>query len=896
MSKATENSQSTTKKLYTGAVISAIATGLVSTIGTAHADTVELPLPTTAKTEPALVEKEAPKKVEVKALTKEEVAELGATANQTKADADKAKEVLDRANEVSDKSEKKVAGLKRDVADAQKDADKATPEVVQGAEKKVETAKASVPSAEQAVSSAQKAQDNADRDVAVQGKTVGTKQAEVTQAETGVADAKVEVKSAEDALNGLGLAEAKEKQAAAITEESESKTAQADAQTALDEAKKLDGELADQLNQAEKTVKIATKAVERTEAETKEAKANLDSATATYNQAVSKLDTLQDSSKKQTITLSPAFIQAVKDEMEFLRQIRAGVEMTEEERNAKSDEIYNHIVTSQVEHKKLNKYVPSKADQADETRYDINNLPQEIKDELNYYVVDLINQMRRQLGLPDMVLSKTSLEFADKVAKEYVKADFSKAMKDAYRSRGGVGHYAIGVNKVAKEYGMPTTDTEEENKGSQYYENTVTTYTYHHFDDADGVYRMTLGEMKEKLYDDLLMLVSTKGDYAHTQGILQFDAAHETIYFGGVAQSKTNELYTTHYLTAIRGSYLDNSKWDKKPIANPLSDEAIERKLSEARQALADAMFARDNAKATFEAKTKAESDAKTALTNAQATLSALKNGESPLANAQKAFDEAKERHDKAVVTLANANALVNNLTASKATKEETLTNAQAKLKDAEKALQTAQEALKAEEAKMKELETVATTKAQAVSTAKKALQAAQDTVKQAEKELADLKGAHTRLKEAKAELEKAEAELKDAYKVQNEAKADFEVKSAKALEAKTAYETAKAQFEEVEAKRLADIAEVKRKELEKAGHKPVPVVDAKGNVVDYKAEKVTVGTKGDKTYQAPAQATNAKAEPKKQLPNTGTKESNLLALLGASVGLLALVGKRKFR
>ena len=896
MSKATENSQSTTKKLYTGAVISAIATGLVSTIGTAHADTVELPLPTTAKTEPALVEKEAPKKVEVKALTKEEVAELGATANQTKADADKAKEVLDRANEVSDKSEKKVAGLKRDVADAQKDADKATPEVVQGAEKKVETAKASVPSAEQAVSSAQKAQDNADRDVAVQGKTVGTKQAEVTQAETGVADAKVEVKSAEDALNGLGLVEAKEAQDKAIKEESESKQAQADAQTALNEAKKLDGELADQLSQAEKLVKTATKDAEAKEAEAKDAKADLDKATATYNQAVSKLDALQDSSKKQTITLSPAFIQAVKDEMEFLRQIRAGVEMTEEERNAKSDEIYNRIVTSQVDHKKLNKYVPSKADQADETRYDINNLPQEIKDELNYYVVDLINQMRRQLGLPDMVLSKTSLEFADKVAKEYVKSDFSKAMKDAYRSRGGVGHYAIGVNKVAKEYGMPTTDAEEENKGSQYYENTVTTYTYHHFDDADGVYRMTLGEMKEKLYNDLLMLVSTKGDYAHTQGILQFDSAHETIYFGGVAQSKTNELYTTHFLTAIRGSYLDNSTWDKKPIANPLSDEVIARKLSEARQALADAMTARDNAQATFEAKTKAESDAKTALTNAQATLTALKNGESPLANAQKAFDEAKERHDNAVVTLANANALVNNLTASKATKEETLTNAQVNLKDAEKALQTAQEALKAEEDKMKELEAIAESKAQAVSTAEKALQAAKDAVKNAEKELADLKGAHTRLKEAKAELEKAEAELKDAYKAQNEAKADVEVKSAKALEAKTAYETAKAQFEEAETKRLVELAEAKRKELEKAGHKPVPVVDAKGNVVDYKAEKVTVGTKGDKTYQAPAQATNAKAEPKKQLPNTGTKESNLLALLGASVGLLALVGKRKFR
>jgi hypothetical protein len=896
MSKTTENSHSTTKKLYTGAVISAIAaTGLVSTIGTAHADTVELPLPTTAQTEPALVKKETPKPVEVKTPTKEEVAELGASATQAQNTADKAKEVLDQANEKSDKAEKKVTDLKQDVADAQKIADKATPEVLQIAEQAVSTAKASVPSAEQAVSTAQTEKDDADRNVAVQGKTVGTKQAEVTQAETGVADAKAEVKNAEDALTGLGLAEAKEAQDKAIKEESESKQAQADAQTALNEAKKLDGELADQLNQAEKTVKTATKAVKATEAEAKEAKANLDSATATYNQAVSKLDALQDSSKKQTITLSPAFIQAVKDEMEFLRQIRAGVEMTEEERNAKSDEIYNRIVTSQVEHKKLNKYVPSKADQADETRYDVNNLPQEIKDELNYFVADLINQMRRQLGLPDVVLSKTSLKFADKVAKEYVKADFSKAMKDAYRSRGGVGHYAIGVNKVAKEYGMPTTDAEEENKGSQYYENTVTTYTYHHFDDADGVYRMTLGEMKEKLYDDLVMLISTKGDYVHTQGILQFDAAHETIYFGGVAQSKTNELYTTHYLTAIRGSYLDNSTWDKKPIANPLSDEVVARKLSEARQTLSDAMSARDNAQETFEAKTKAESEVKTALTNAQATLTALKNGESPLANAQKAFDEAKERHDNAVVTLANANALVNNLTASKATKEETLKQAQATLKDAEKALQTAQDTLKAEEDKMAELEAIASNKAQAVSTAKKALQDVKDQVKQAEKELADLKGAKARLVELKAELERAEAELKDAYKAQNKAKVDYEVKSLAADRAKTTYETAKAKYEEAETKRLVALADAKRKELEKAGYQPVPVVDGKGNVVDYKAEKVTVGTTGDKTYQAPAQATNAKAEPKKQLPNTGTKESNLLAVLGASLGLLALVGKRKY-
>ena len=880
----------------------AVATAsLVGTIGTAHADTTETHIPTTAKTEPALVEKEAPKKVEVKTPTKEDVAELGATAKQTQEASDKAKEVLNQANEKSDKAEKKVADLKQVQADAQKTADKATPEAIKDAEKKVETAKASVPTKEQAVSSAQAEKDDADRNVAIQGKTVGTKQAEVTQAKTTVATAKAEVENAQKALNGEGLADAKTKQADAIKEEATSKQAQADAQKALDEAKAQNQDHATQVKQAEQAVKTAQATLESKSQEKETAKTNADKATADYNQAVSTLNELQKDTKA-TITLAPDFIKAVKDEMALNKEIRTvGQNLTKEYINTKSDEIYDRIVNSQLQNRTLNKYTPSAKDQADETRYDINNLPKEVTDELNYFVADLINQMRRQLGLPDVVLSKSSLEFANKIAKEYVKANFSKAMKDEYRAKGGAGHYAKGIYKVAKEYGLNSTYTEEENqenaeKGLQPYENALTTYVYHNFDDTDGVFRKTLGEMKEKLYDDLIELVSHKNDYLHTQGILQFDYANETVYFGGVAQSKTDEFYTTHFLTSIRTTNVDGSKWDKTPIANPFSDTNKEQEIAKARQTLADAMIARKDAQAKLEATTKAVSDAQTALQNAQATLTALKNGENPLANAQKAFDEAKARHDKAVVTLANANALVNNLTASKATKEETLKQAQATLKDAEKAHNLAQEALKAEEDKMANLEAIASNKAQAVSTAKKALQDAKDQVKQAEKELADLKGAKARLVEVKAELENAETELKDAYKAQNEAKVDYEVKSLAADQAKTAYETAKAKFEEAETKRLVALAEEKRKELEKAGYKPVPVVDGKGNVVDYTAEKITVGTKDDKTYQAPAKATNTKAEPKKQLPNTGTKESNLLALLGASVGLLALAGKRKFR
>lgn len=883
----------------------AVATAsLVGTIGTAHADTTKIPLPTDAKTEPALVEKEAPKKVEVKTPTKEEVAELGATAKQTQEASDKAKEVLDQANETSDKAEKKVTDLKQAKDDAQKIADKATPEAIQTAEKKVETAKASVPTKEQAVSTAQTEKDDADRDVAVKGKTIGTKQAEVTQAQNGVTDAKTTVKDAEDALNGVGLADAKNKQADAIKEESESKQAQEMAQKALDSAKAQNQDHDAQLKQAEQTVKSAQATLEAKSQEKETAKTNADQANTTYNQAVSTLNALQKDTKA-TITLAPDFIKVVKENMAYTEELRNGTTLTSEEQSAKTLELYNKIVESQLQNRTLNKYTPSAKDQADETRYDINNLPKEVTDELNYFVADLINQMRRQLGLPDVVLSRSSLEFANKIAKEYVKANFSTAMKDEYRAKGGAGHYAKGIYKVAKEYGLNSTYTEEENqenaeKGLQPYENAVTTPVYHDFDDEDGVYRKTLGEMKEKLYDDLIELVSHKNDYLHTQGILQFDYANETVYFGGVAQSKTDEFYTTHFLTSIRTTNVDGSKWDKTPIVNPLSNTNKEQEIAKARQVLADAMVARKDAQAQLEATSKAVSDAQTTLQNAQATLKALNNGENPLANAQKTFDEAKARHDKAVVTLANANALVNNLTASKATKEDTLKQAQATLKDAEKALQTAQEALKAEEDKMANLEAVASNKAQAVSTAKNALQDAKDQVKQAEKELADLKGAKARLNEVKAELEQAEKELKEVYKAQNKAKVDYEVKSLAADQAQTAYETAKAKFDEAETKRLVALADAKRKELEKAGYKPVPVMDQKGNVIDYKLPQETVTVNNGSANKPQAQATvgktttTAKASTQATLPNTGEGASALgiFGVLGFAFGLVGL--KRK--
>ena len=186
-------------------------------------------------------------------------------------------------------------------------------------------------------------------------------------------------------------------------------------------------------------------------------------------------------------------------------------------------------------------------------------------------------------------------------------------------------------------------------------------------------------------------------------------------------------------------------------------------------------------------------------------------------------------------------NALVNNLLVSHAQKEIEARSARGRANIAKFSLGQANKALEIEQAKLDSMKVSAEAKAKAVSEAEQALKDAQAKVKQAEKELADLKNAKTRLVDLKVELEQAEKALQVAQKAQREAKADFEVKSAKALEAKNVYETAKAKFEEAETKRLVELADAKRKELEKAGYKPVPVVDNNGHVVDYKVPQATV-------------------------------------------------------
>ena len=802
-----------------------------------------------AKNEPALVEKEAPKKTEVKVPTKEEVAELGASATKAQEDESKAKEVLDQANETSDKAEKKVADLKQDVADAQKTADKTIPEVIKGAEDKVAAAKAEVQVKEEVLSSAQSSKSESDEAVSNQEKIVKGKKEEIEKLQSAVIVAKNNVQVKQDILDGTKISEEKKSAEQALEQETANVKRLSDE---LAKAEIEDARHSQNIKNAENDLNKATSEVSTSKKSISDASEKLKQ---TQSELIKAQGNLENQNPKNTIKLTDSFVEKWKElaDKHYPYNYETQKELFEKYKAEQSEKLKKIASESEA----LNQY---KSNEQDKNRVvDFENPTREQREELSLFANDLYNQVRKQIGASEAVVTKGMIDLSEGFS------DFGKYSDFVINSQ-SFAFYTVS-NKTK------TISNMDEAKRLIYegFKRFLFDYNYYspYYDSStqsQGVAsNYVLGEKNKKLYFALWPYLYS-GEIGFAWSTLRADLVDGIPNFDK---------------TVIKPSNSTQS--------NTVSNESAFTALKTAEANYTKAKADLEKAESEYKEHLSIQKDVENRLELLKSTPFKASLVKAELAKAQKLQIEAQKR-------LALAQKAQDEVMNDIKFKQENLDKAKQELVDKENALKFGKDKLQQEEAELTKLQADVSAKAQAVSTAKKALQDAQEEVKQAEKELADLKGAHTRLAELKAELEKAEAELKDAYKAQNEAKVDYEVKSLAAGQAKTSYETAKTQFEEAETKRLIELAEAKRRELEKAGYKLVPVLDEKGNIVDYTVDKVTVGTKNDKTYQAPAKATNAKAESKKQLPNTGTEESGLLALLGASVGLLALAGKRKYR
>ena len=500
MSKATENSHSTAKKLYTGTVISAIAAtvSLVGTIGTAHADTVEVPLPTTAQTEPALVEKEAPKKTEVKVPTKEVTKEQ---VDEAKDKLDKSTQAVEDAKAKKDQAQTEKANAQSEVDNAQQAKDKATPE-------NIENQNQEVTDAEKGKTDAEKQEKNAEKDlakakdvVADQEKVVNKSEKKVVDAENEVKDAQNDVDNAKAILDGTGKAKVVEEKENAETAQKQAQKQVTSAEEVLEQAKSDDKNLEDAISSVQNEL-----------------------AEASYKSI-------------NTFQVTDEYVNALKSYVNNPYDILDERDKWKEHR----EKVESILKSVNQENLNLNKFKGNANDKA--ISVDANNLTTEQMTELSLFASDLLNQIRERFGTPKTVVTKGMLQVADEVTDGYVADDWGF----------GKGHDSKAVNNVARKYGLPTYEDDTH----QYLENLNSSNNgdkIHTMDDAkkwvyESLYKLMFSDWEWEHAQNLAGLSSARG------------ATKE--YFG-LDISKTLERTSVHFLTVsdnqVTGNMLDKTE------------------------------------------------------------------------------------------------------------------------------------------------------------------------------------------------------------------------------------------------------------------------------------------------------------------------------------------------
>ena len=871
MMESNTQGHGTIKKLRTGAVVSTLALTAFGVSTQVSANETEV-----AVNEPA-----------TKVVAKDEVV----PKVPSQSDVDKAKAESDKANQDVSKQKEVVASTEANIANAEKTVAETTEKVEEAKSvtpKKVAEAKADAEKKASELATAEKTVADADKSVSATAEKVEDQTKVVSNAEKTATDTANKVADAQkkvDALSSTTDVAPLEKEVATFTTQvAEDTKAVSTAQTNLDDGKKAQSNKDQAIKDAQSGVSSAeTKLSQATTAlaSAKADQANKDKAvTATKADLDRAKEELAGTGEdvKNTITVSPEYISLLKEYFEKGKPAELGEKLTKlgykELEKLGEVEYYNGELVSFT--------IPFNGSERDKKRVvDIYNLDFETRKELSLYAADLFNQVRKQFGTAPAKVTADSIKMADEIAKA---------------SNGTQGHNRDVMRSVG-----------EDNK-------TAVSELIHNVSVTVPV--NTVYDLKQQVLGGIYGMLYWDGHakWGHAKGVSDVATNQflSHLQYIGVSVGKADGITKIHFDGTSDNVIDSDSKFDKTEI---VSDKAeivanLRNKVATSEKAYDDAVKASQEAKTAVQSAQTAYTNAETALANARKQLFDLVGNKIDVPSLEKALADAKDKlaqGTKALQTAKESLALAKSNATDKAKAlaeaKSALETAKAEQSDADKALATAKGELEVL-TKAHDVAVLARKSAgQDLARKREASKEATDThtvlelalthrdevLKALDKELTD---ANAKLGVLRAELETAKEELARLEGIA-EAKA-------------RGYEN----FKQLKADHDAYLAEQQRlqalkdraEEIRKAGGEVKPVLDADGKVVDVvdgkaqnKAVVATVGTKDDRTYQAPAQATNSKVEPKKQLPNTGTKDSGLLALLGASVGILALVGKRKY-
>ena len=853
----------TIKKLRTGAVISTLAISALGVSTGVSASETEV-----AVNEPA-----------TRVVAKDEVkpkVPSQSDVDKAKAESDKANQDVAKQKEVVSSVEANIQTAEKTIADTTKKVEEAksvTPEKVAEAKADAEKKANELATAEKTVADADKSVSATAEKVADQTKVVSNAEKTATTTANKVADAQKKVDSLSSTTDTTQL----EKEVATLTDQVKADTkAVATAQTNLDNAKKAQSNKDQVIKDAQTGVSSAEAKLSQATTALADAKAdqsNKDKAVTTAKSAldVAKEELANTDVATNTITLSKEYMSLLKEYLttgkpdELSRKLKAlgikelkkvgTVNLTEE------GEIYRYDLP----------FNSTKKDQ--NTKVDINNLDSKVGEDLSLFAADLINQIRKQFGTELVKVTKGSVKIAHEVARTSKEIDY---------------HDIENLDRVG-----------EENKVllSELIGNDIHKLT-------------TVAEIKKAIYNDVYAMLysDAHANWGHARQLVRYqpEESMSSIQYVGVSTHYIEgDVTKIHYLGTSDNVISDGSTFDKTVVTAPITNtKALQEKLSLAQSTYNNALKASQEAKSAVQSAQTAYTNAETALANARTNLSNVVGRKIDVPALEKALADAKDKlaqDTKAFQTAKESLALAKSNATDKA---KALSEAKTALETAKAEQSNADQSLASAKGELEVL-----TKAHDVAVlARKSAGADLARKREASKEASDtyevlslslterdkvLKALDKELTDAKSKLGVLRAELKTAKDELARLEGIAEAKArilANLKDLKDRYET-----EQAEKRRLEELSR-KADAIRKAGGQPKEVTDADGKVVDIVDAKAqnkpvdvaTVGTKDDKTYQAPAQATNTKAEPKKQLPNTGTKGS-MLGLLGFS--LLASLG-----
>ena len=658
---------------------------------------------------------------------------------------------------------------------------------------------------------------------------VDTAQAEKDAADANVTAKEADVKSAQDAISGTGLAEA---QANLDQATADVKTAETNVVTATDAvatAKQADTDRQTKIDAATTDVAVKTDAVNTSKAVLTKAQDDVASTTDKLTQTTDAVIKAQDAlANVDTVTIAD------------LTQFKA--DKAEGDSDFMTDSGATAIEQSST-----------KIGEDDKTKVvDFTNITEEQAQALALYNLQVVNAIRKQLGLPELELNTGSMKAAQDQMDKYV-ARNKNILTDGHLPGDYFGENG-GPIALAK-YGTS----------------------------------LTMADVKQNIYDIVMTqaFADAPSNWGHSNNI-QKQVSDFGASFGIIA----GELYSINVFGIYAGT----------PISNPNDPATLQAALAQAQADQAQAQAASDAAKAQL---TKASSDYATALevktaaekvlADAMATPLQTQVAENNLRLAEIALQNAQSRQ-------ADAQQAVDNFSADPATKKAALDDAKAKLADAQAVQASKATALDAAKAELTKQEaTLASLNAE-----KDALLAEKDRLVEEAKalatELKDYLESGTKLEEAKAELSDKEAALKEAIAIAEAATNALNVVNAKLNDAKAKLTELQAEYNKL--KDLEDKAKdnviatlpdgtviAVPKDAPTAAEKPVIDVDAVKQALD-KGQDITV-VDGKVVVTNPQagitvtqtatgeKVTYSRVERAKTLPNTGEQTSLALALLG---------------